>query len=80
MNRPTSQRTLGLLAAGSALMFTLAWILGPATQRGYQVADRVQPTASVDNPMIQSRDAASARTVRLRIATVAVEDAVGGVG
>jgi hypothetical protein len=36
MNRPTPQRTLGLLAAGSAVMFTLAWILAPATQRGYQ--------------------------------------------
>jgi hypothetical protein len=36
MNRPTRQRIFGLLAAGSAVMFTLAWILAPAAQRGYQ--------------------------------------------
>ncbi|MDT5026672.1 MAG: hypothetical protein QOE61_3098 [Micromonosporaceae bacterium] len=36
MNRPTPQRALGLLAAGSTVMFTLAWILAPAAQRGYQ--------------------------------------------
>ncbi|TCC44828.1 DUF998 domain-containing protein [Kribbella pittospori] len=36
MNRPTPHRALGLLAAGRAVTFTLAWILAPAAQPGYQ--------------------------------------------
>jgi hypothetical protein len=36
MNRRTPQRALGLLAAGSAVVFTLNWSVAPTAQRGYQ--------------------------------------------